>query len=77
MANNVSGTNNVAVGWVALTQNNASYNTGLGAGALQFNSTGQHNTAVGYLAGINSETGSYNTAVGDSALGLVLLSLIL
>ena len=46
----------------------AQTNTSLGAGTLQFNTTGYSNTASGHQALLNNTTGYSNTASGASAL---------
>ena len=57
------------MGWHALAENtDASFSTGIGAGAL-FDNNGSFNTAVGAAALFLNTTGSPNTAVGTSALG--------
>ncbi len=62
------GTANSAFGWSALLFNtDASFNTGVGAGALLF-SNGGENTAVGAAALLFNTTGSDNNAVGGAAL---------
>jgi hypothetical protein len=71
----LTGTNNTAVGNLALTGNTAgSSNTGIGYFALTSNTGGDQNTAVGAQAlhinnGTSSSEGSGNTAVGWGALG--------
>jgi hypothetical protein len=62
------GLGNTALGWSSLFNNTtASFNTGVGAGTLLFN-TGDNNTATGALALLNNTTGANNTAVGAAAL---------
>jgi hypothetical protein len=67
-----TGNNNVAVGYQALSSASSGPNTGIGAGAGDFITSGNNNTAVGTgaLTGIFGAplTGSFNTGVGDSAL---------
>jgi hypothetical protein len=46
------------------------YNTVVGNGALDTNSTGTDNVAVGYLSMNSNTTGRYNTAVGSQALDI-------
>jgi trimeric autotransporter adhesin len=46
----------------------AQFNTSLGAGALQSNTTGSLNTAIGFVALGSNTTGSVNTASGVDAL---------
>jgi hypothetical protein len=63
-----TGVANTAVGWFSLKSNvDASFNTGVGAGALLFN-TADENTAVGAAVLLFNTTGSGNTAVGSTAL---------
>jgi hypothetical protein len=57
---------NTAVGFYSLFSNTTgSFNTGVGAGALDLN-TGQNNTATGAAALLFNTTGSNNTAVGTA-----------
>jgi hypothetical protein len=59
---------NSAFGFLALLSNgDASFNTGVGAGVLLLN-TGNQNTAVGAGALLNNTTGADNNAVGAFAL---------
>jgi hypothetical protein len=59
---------NSAFGWLALLSNgSASFNTGVGAGALLSN-TANENVAVGTAALLNNTIGDSNTAVGTFAL---------
>jgi trimeric autotransporter adhesin len=59
---------NSAFGFLALLSNgDASFNTGVGAGVLLLN-TGNQNTAVGAGALLNNTTGEDNNAVGAFAL---------
>jgi len=62
-----AGTDNTAVGFLALQFNSGFNNTGIGGGALQINE-GNANTAVGKNALIANTTGYNNTASGVSAL---------
>ena len=58
------------MGWRVLAENtDASFSTGIGAGALFFNN-GESNTAVGAAALLLNTTGTQNTAVGTDALAL-------
>ena len=59
---------NTGVGAGVLLVNTASENTGVGAAALFSNTTGTLNTAVGSFALFTNADGSDNNAVGDSAL---------
>jgi hypothetical protein len=62
------GIGNTAVGWYSLfLAGDASFNTGVGAGALALNN-GDSNTAVGAAALLLNVPGTDNTAVGASAL---------
>ena len=64
----VTGIYNSAFGFYALLSNDAaSFNTGVGAGALLSN-TGDENTAVGAAALFSNTTAANNTAVGAFAL---------
>lgn len=68
---------NTAIGYDCLSSLNpnssngfsSSYNTGLGALALGFTTTGNFNTAVGTHAGVANTTGSGLTVVGSFAMG--------
>jgi len=63
-----TGAGNSAFGWFSLFSNtDGSFNTGVGAGALLFN-TQSSNTAVGAAALFNNTVGFQNTAVGTAAL---------
>ena len=63
-----SGVANTGVGWYSLfAVNTGSYNTALGAGALDLN-TADNNTAVGVAALLLNTTGTNNTAIGTGAL---------
>jgi hypothetical protein len=85
LRNLTTGAGNTAVGWFSLfSATTASFNTGIGAGALVLNSadnntavgtvalflntTGVSNTAVGSIALLNNDTGANNTGVGAGAL---------
>ena len=59
---------NTAVGAGALDINTADSNTATGAAALLFNTSGTENTANGTAALENNTTGNSNAATGDSAL---------
>jgi len=59
---------NTGVGAGALALNNGNENTATGAGALLLNTAGVANTANGALALIYNSVGSDNTAIGDRAL---------
>ena len=63
-----TGAGNTGVGWYSLYVNSsASYNTGLGAGALALNNA-DSNTAVGAAALLLNTSGTENVAVGTDAL---------
>ena len=64
------GTANTALGWRALySAADASFNVGVGAGALVLDTTdGDANTACGTAALLLNTTGSRNTAVGAAAM---------
>ena len=64
------GIGNTAIGWYSLfSAGNASYNTGVGAGALALTTSGaDSNTAVGTAAMLLNASGFNNTAVGTDAL---------
>jgi hypothetical protein len=64
----MDGSFNTAVGAGALDLNNSNENTAVGTGALLLNTTGDSNTAVGAFALINNSTSAGNTAIGDRAL---------
>ncbi|SRR6266567_1251803 len=65
---NVTGAANAAFGWFSLLSNtDTSFNTGVGAGTLLFN-TANDNTAVGAAALLFNTTGTENAAVGAAAL---------
>ena len=65
-----SGIGNTAIGWYSLfSDGDASFNTGVGAGALALTTTGaNNNTAVGTAAMLLNTSGHDNTAVGTDAL---------
>lgn len=67
---NMPGTDNEGFGAGALASSSlsGSYNTAVGQGALQTNTTGVQNTGVGQSALQSSSTGNQNTAVGGNAL---------
>jgi hypothetical protein len=60
---------NISLGYLALTNVSGTSNTAIGDYALEFNSTGSGNTACGSGALNVNSTGSNNTASGTSALG--------
>ena len=53
---------------IFFANSSCSYNTGVGAAALLFNTTGEQNTATGVAALFNHGTGNANTAIGSLAL---------
>ncbi len=57
-----------AIGNLALRNNTAQNNTGIGAFALTANTTGTNNMAVGDNTLVNNTTGSRNAAIGSTAL---------
>lgn len=59
---------NVAVGLRSLYSNFNIHNTGVGAFALQNNTSGIRNTAVGHSTMSGNTTGQHNTAVGSGGL---------
>jgi hypothetical protein len=65
---NTDGSFNTAVGAGALDLNNGNENTAVGTGALLLNDVGINNTAVGAFALINNTNGGGSTAVGNRAL---------
>jgi hypothetical protein len=65
---NTTGNNNTAVGYASLGNNNASFNTALGANSLEQNTNGANNTALGNRAMQQNTIGNFNTAVGFDAL---------
>src|SRR5215470_7547397 len=65
-----SGVANTGIGWYSLFANSTgSYNTAVGAGALDLN-TADSNTAVGVAALLLNTTGTNNTALGTATLVL-------
>jgi trimeric autotransporter adhesin len=64
----ITGAGNTAVGFYALTLNQAFHNTALGYSALSTNSTGFRNTALGASTLEFNTTGIENTAAGYNAL---------
>jgi len=68
LLNNTTGAGNTALGWRSLFSNtDASFNTGVGGGAMVLNN-GADNTAVGAAALLLNTIGHDNTAVGTDAL---------
>ncbi len=67
-SNGGDGSYNVAVGYDALINNNASNNTGVGTYALLANTIGNSNTALGFASLESNTTGSENIAIGGFAL---------
>ena len=59
---------NTGVGAGTLLLNTASENTAVGAGALLSNAVGTSNTAVGAFAGFSNSSGTGDTAIGNRAL---------
>ena len=75
---NFSGTtgNNVAIGYEALTVNQANNLTAVGTYALQLNTTGILNTALGFKSLQNNSTGNENIAIGVDSYKIQLVVLI-
>ena len=71
LKNNLTGGYNIAIGYLAMEQNTASSNVGIGFNALNGCSSGTRNTAVGDTAGKDLSTGSDNTSLGSTAGDLV------
>jgi hypothetical protein len=68
LKNLTTGLGNTGVGWYSLFADTAgSYNTAVGAGALDLNNA-DSNTAVGVAALLLNTSGAENTAVGTDAL---------
>jgi hypothetical protein len=59
--------NNVAVGYKALTRTGVGELTGIGANSLRANTTGIKSVGIGYNSLLSNTTGSSNTVVGHSA----------
>ena len=55
------------MGYTALFNNNANYNTAVGISALTNNTMGGNNTALGYFALSSLTTGGGNIAIGSGA----------
>jgi hypothetical protein len=55
-----------------LSHSGASYNVGIGSGAINELTTGSQNVAVGVGSGGGITTGSNNTAIGDNALAAIV-----
>jgi hypothetical protein len=68
LLSNADASFNTGVGAGVLLLNTANENTGLGAGALLSNTVGTSNTAVGAFAGFTNSSGTGDTAIGDRAL---------
>jgi hypothetical protein len=68
LLSNADASFNTGVGAGALLVNTASENTATGAGALLSNTIGDQNTANGAFALFNNTEGIRNTAIGDRAL---------
>jgi hypothetical protein len=68
LLSNADASFNTGVGAGTLLVNTASENTAVGAGALFSNTDGTSNTAVGAFAGFSNSSGTGDTAVGDRAL---------
>jgi hypothetical protein len=68
IVDNVTGIENTAVGAGALLSTLASWNTAVGAWALNLNSSGSYNTALGAYALEYNEGGEKNIAIGYQAM---------
>lgn len=69
LALNTSGTNDIAIGELVLTNNTTGVqNVGVGTLALNKNETGDGNLAIGYVAQQLRTSGNYNVGLGDNAL---------
>jgi len=68
LLSNADASFNTGVGAGALLLNTANNNTAVGAGTLISNTTGVSNTALGTFALWLNTTGSFNNGLGDSAL---------
>ena len=68
MNQSMGGVNNVAVGNLALAQNNAANNIAVGSIAMNNNVSGFNNVAIGFAAMQQSVAGSNNVAIGYGAL---------
>ena len=64
----ILGINNVAYGVGAMPANTQYYNTAIGSGALQANTSGVENTALGHQAMALNANGIQNIAIGTYAL---------
>jgi len=64
---NISGINNVAIGYQSLRNNNGNYNTAVGQQSLYSNTSGAENAAFGKNALYANTTGNRNTAIGYNA----------
>lgn len=72
LGNNVSGLYNVAVGGLALLQNNTGVgNTAVGYQAAQSGASGSNTSAFGWAALSSVTSGAGNTGIGSRALGSV------
>jgi alpha-tubulin suppressor-like RCC1 family protein len=69
LANNSTGSNNVAVGGYALTDNTSgNNNAAIGANSQLFNTTGSNNVSVGPAALMSINGANDNTAIGANAM---------
>jgi len=68
LLSNADASFNTGVGAGVLLLNTANENTAVGAGALLSNTVGTSNTAVGAFAGFSNSSGTGDTAIGDRAL---------
>jgi hypothetical protein len=65
---NYNADENTAVGYKAMLGSLGSYNTAIGASAMQTNDLGNYNTAVGRQSMFSNLSGSENTALGHASL---------
>jgi len=76
LSTDTTGANNTAVGYNALlTQNGATGNVGVGAGAGDALTTGSNNVAIGLNAMGAETTGATNIAIGQNSMLIATLSL--
>jgi hypothetical protein len=69
LRDNTIGSNNTAIGRLALENNTTGYhNTAIGLATLRYNTTGISNTAIGYNSLRFNTTGTNNTAIGYRSL---------
>jgi hypothetical protein len=66
--NNITGTQNVAIGNNSQLSSSASNNTSVGTYTLLFNTVGANNTAIGSFSQVSASQGNFNTSVGTNTL---------